>query len=163
MGEIAGWVALVMAIALGVGLAMQTTRLGKLERQYRSLMKGAGPSSLSLSLGDLVANQSERLESARGDLEKLKGAVSALEAPVARSVQHVGLVRYNPFGDTGGDQSFAVALLDGSGNGVVMSSLHGRTATRFYAKPVKGGAPQASLSEEETQAIQQAMGRVVSG
>jgi hypothetical protein len=68
------------------------------------------------------------------------------------------LVRYNPFQDTGGDQSFALALLDKRGDGVVVSSLHSRTMTRFYAKPIKGGVSPLSLSEEEVQAVQQAMG-----
>ena len=73
-------------------------------------------------------------------------------------MQHVGLVRYNPFQDTGGDQSFAIALLDQHGDGVVFSSLHNRSLTRIYAKPVKGGASALSLSEEEVQAVQQALG-----
>jgi hypothetical protein len=66
-------------------------------------------------------------------------------------------VRFNPFADTGGDQSFALALLDAKGNGVVVSSLHTRTATRFYAKPVAGGASTLSLSDEEVRALKQAM------
>ena len=71
-------------------------------------------------------------------------------------MQFVGLVRFNPFDDTGGDQSFALALLDGRGDGVVISSLHGRTGTRFYAKPVKAGTSTLSLSDEEVQALKQA-------
>jgi hypothetical protein len=74
-------------------------------------------------------------------------------------VQHVGLVRYNPFQDTGGDQSFALALLDKQGDGVVISSLHSRTMTRFYAKPIKAGIAVVSLSEEEVKAVQQAFGK----
>jgi hypothetical protein len=74
-------------------------------------------------------------------------------------VQYIGLVRYNPFEDAGGDQSFALALLDRQGDGVVISSLHGRTATRFYAKSVKGGASPLSLSNEEAKALKQAMER----
>ena len=75
---------------------------------------------------------------------------------MARSVQHIGLVRYNPFEEAGGDQSFALALLDRLGNGVVISSLHGRTTTRFYVKAVKAGQPVLSLSEEEAMALKQA-------
>jgi hypothetical protein len=78
---------------------------------------------------------------------------------VTHSVQHVGLVRYNPFQDTGGDQSFALALLDKQGDGVVISSLHSRTMTRFYAKPIKGGVAVVSLSEEEVTAVQQAFAK----
>jgi hypothetical protein len=73
-----------------------------------------------------------------------------------RAFQRVGLVRYNPFEDTGGNQSFALAMLDADGNGWVLSSLHARTGTRVYAKAVRGGRSDAPLSEEETAAIRQA-------
>ena len=63
----------------------------------------------------------------------------ALEAIVPTAFQRVGLVRYNPFEDTGGNQSFALAMLDAKGDGWVMSSLHARTGTRFYAKAVIAG------------------------
>lgn len=160
LGELVGWLAAVLAVVLGVLLYMQNSRLSRLERQFRSLMKGAGATTLTMSFGDLVANQAERLEDTRTDLDALRQTVQGMEAPVSRSVQYIGVVRYNPFGDTGGDQSFAVALLDQHADGVVISSLHGRTATRFYAKPIKGGASSGlSLSEEEEQAIKQAMAK----
>ena len=72
------------------------------------------------------------------------------------SVQQVGIVRYNPFADTGGQQSFALALLDGRGNGFVVSSLHSRQATRLYLKQVAGGRSEVALSEEETEALRRA-------
>jgi len=73
-------------------------------------------------------------------------------------VQRVGLVRFNPFEDTGGDQSFALALLDELGTGVVISSLHGREVTRMYGKPVKEGAEAGyEFSDEERAAIKKAL------
>lgn len=159
LGELVGWIVLGISVMLGVLLFMQNSRLRRLERQFRALMKGAGATTLTMSLGDLVADQAERLESARAGVDALRQRVSNLEAPVARSVQCIGIVRYNPFGDTGGDQSFAVALLDRRGDGVVISSLHGRNATRFYAKPVKAGASPLTISEEEVQAVQQALAK----
>ncbi|HEY4767363.1 MAG TPA: DUF4446 family protein, partial [Candidatus Limnocylindria bacterium] len=76
-----------------------------------------------------------------------------LETRSRGSLQHVGLVRFNPFEDTGSDQSFAIALLDGRRDGIVISSLHGRGQTRVFAKPVEGGESRHSLSDEEAQAI----------
>jgi hypothetical protein len=70
-----------------------------------------------------------------------------------RSLQHIGLVRFNPFEDTGSDQSFAIALLDDQRDGIVISSLHGRANTRVFAKPVSGGGSPHNLSDEESQAI----------
>jgi hypothetical protein len=158
LGEIGGWAALALSMLLGVLLSMQSRRISVLERRLRSLMKGAGPGADRMSLGDLVASQADRLAAARTETQDLRAEVHNLEASVARSVQHIGLVRYNPFEEAGGDQSFALALLDKLGNGVVISSLHGRTATRFYAKAVKDGTPAMSLSDEEAKALKQAMG-----
>jgi hypothetical protein len=68
-----------------------------------------------------------------------------------------GLVRFNPFAGTGGNQSFCLALLDGEDNGLVISSLHSREVTRIYAKPIKKGKSAGyQLSTEEIQAIKNA-------
>ena len=103
----------------------------------------------SPSLGELVSGQSERLELTRADVAALQKKTSDMDVLLTQSVQHVGLVRYNPFQETGGDQSFALALLDKRGDGVVVSSLHSRSVTRFYAKPVKGGTTPASLLKKK--------------
>jgi hypothetical protein len=83
----------------------------------------------------------------------MEKAHAGLEHRAVTSLQHIGLVRYNPFEDTGSDQSFAIALLDGERDGIVISSLHGRANTRVFAKPVQGGASPHALSAEEEQAI----------
>ena len=72
------------------------------------------------------------------------------------AVQRVGLVRYNPFEDTGGNQSFALALLDADANGVVLTSLHSRQATRVYLRTIVAGRCDAALSAEEAEALRQA-------
>ncbi len=156
-GDLIGWSALGLAVVAGLLLVVQTLRLGRIERQFRALTRGAGAGTASMSLGDLVSAQGARLEATREEMETLRRALTSLDASVTRSVQYVGLVRYNPFEETGGDQSFALALLDKRGDGVVVNSLHSRTNTRFYAKPIKGGTSQLALSDEEAKAVQQAM------
>jgi hypothetical protein len=156
--EIVAWVALGLAVVLGVLVAVQTVRLGRIERRYRALMRGAGPTSVAMSLGEVISGQGEQIEQNRASITALNAQAASIEERLNRSVQHVGLVRYNPFQDTGGDQSFAIALLDRHGDGVVFSSLHNRSLTRIYAKPIKSGASAMSLSEEEVQAVQQALG-----
>lgn len=157
LGEIAGWTGLALAIILAVMVVIQSQRLARVERRLRSLGKGSAGSFDGMSLADLVSSHGAKLEGTRSDIGQLQGAVKTLDVSVARTVQYIGLVRYNPFQETGGDQSFALALLDRFGNGVVVSSLHTRTATRLYAKPVKRGTSPLSLSDEEAQAIKQAM------
>ncbi len=68
----------------------------------------------------------------------------------------MGIVRFNPFEDTGGNQSFVVALLDADANGVILTSLHARAGTRVYLRTVVGGRCDVTLSTEETEALRQA-------
>jgi hypothetical protein len=72
-------------------------------------------------------------------------------------IRHIGLVRFSPFHDTGSDQSFALALLDGRRDGVVVTALHSRTDSRLYAKPVERGSSTYSLTPEERDAIERAL------
>lgn len=88
------------------------------------------------------------------DIEKMN---AELKRKGAKHISKVGVVRFNPFGDTGGDQSFALALLDEDDDGVVVSSLHGRNRTRMYAKPVRAGShTDYDFSDEEKEAIRKA-------
>ena len=98
------------------------------------------------------------------DLSQLKAAIRQLadgqrrqSEGLLRTVQKVGLVRYDAFDDMGGHLSFSTALLDGQGNGLVITSINGRQDTRCYAKPVEGWTSSHNLSEEEELAIQRAL------
>ncbi len=86
--------------------------------------------------------------------------LSELRDVMAHAVQRVGMVRFDAFEDMGGKMSFAAALLDGEGNGLVLSSIAGRTDSRVYAKPVERGASRYNLSGEEEEAIRRALGAV---
>lgn len=88
--------------------------------------------------------------------EELKKQVEKISQTSKASVQKVGMVRYNPFSNVGGDQSFSVALLDGNNDGVVITSLYSREGNRVYGKAVKNGTSQYSLSNEEKKAIEKA-------
>ena len=75
-----------------------------------------------------------------------------------KHIQKIGFKRYNPFTDTGGDQSFTTAILDETGDGIMISSLHSRENTRLYAKKVEAGkVNNQSLSSEEQEVIKQAL------
>lgn len=75
-----------------------------------------------------------------------------------KNIQRTYLKRYNPYQDTGGDQSFSIALLDGLGNGLVITSLHSRAGTRIFAKPVKAGRQDKfEFSREEKEVVEKAM------
>jgi hypothetical protein len=74
-----------------------------------------------------------------------------------KNLQKVGLIRFNPFREIGGDQSFSIALLDAENNGFIVTSLYGREANRIYAKKITRGASSHTLSKEEKQALTKAM------
>jgi hypothetical protein len=87
------------------------------------------------------------------------GRISQLASQLESAIQHVGVVRYNPFEDTGSNQSFVLAMLDARGDGFVLSSLHSRQATRMFLKPVSGGKVDGAVSQEESEAIRRAAAR----
>ena len=89
--------------------------------------------------------------------EEIGRYLETVEKRLRAAVQHVGIVRFNPFQDAGGDQSFAVALMDEHKNGIVISSLYGRENSRIYSKPLEKGNSQYQLSKEEKQAIDEAL------
>lgn len=98
--------------------------------------------------------QSDRVDGLVRQHEIVASRLTSLERLGRKAVQRVGLVRYNPFEDTGSNQSFALVLLDEDGDGIVLSSLHSRQSTRVYVKPIDGGRSEAALSAEETEALQ---------
>lgn len=88
---------------------------------------------------------------------ELNEKLGILSKESLKSISKVGLIRYNPYQDTGGNISFSLALLNGSGDGFVITSLHTRSGTRVYAKPVLGGkAENYKFSEEEEEVIRKA-------
>jgi hypothetical protein len=143
-------VLLALILVLLLLALLQSVRLRRALRAYRSLVSD-GTSGGSLS--DVLERHVVRVEEVRNRLGQLEGQNARLTERSATSIQHIGLVRFNPFEDTGSDQSFAIALLDDRRDGIVISSLHGRSNTRVFAKPVEGGASSHTLSDEETQAI----------
>lgn len=96
-------------------------------------------------------------------LEEVLKEVGELEEFKLKSLDNISRVtlrRFNPYQDTGGDQSFVLALLNEKGDGVVLSSLHSRAATRVFGKKVMGGRQdKVSFSKEEAEVVKEAMER----
>jgi Protein of unknown function (DUF4446) len=97
-----------------------------------------------------------RIESA---VKQLAANQKKLAELAQASVRHVGVVRYDAFEDMGGRLSFSAAILDGNGDGLVITSINGRQDTRCYAKQVQNWTSIHNLSDEERQAIREALGR----
>ncbi|MEO5705250.1 MAG: DUF4446 family protein [Candidatus Limnocylindrales bacterium] len=150
---------LVVVLALVLAVVGLIRRTGRLSRRLESITRGSDDKSLEAVLGSHL----ERVRQVVRDVEQVGARTSVLERDIKGSFGRVGLVRFNPFEDTGGNQSFALALLDGQGDGFVVSSLHSRTGTRLYAKAIAAGASDTALSEEESEALRQALAKPAPG
>jgi hypothetical protein len=147
---IAGLAATVFVLAVAaIALARRTRRLD-------ARLKGITRGTEGRSLEAILDAHLEKVFAVSRQLDDVAARTAILEDAQRRAFQRVGLVRYNPFEETGGNQSFALALLDATGDGWVLSSLHARSGTRVYAKAIKAGRAEAGLSAEETDAIKQA-------
>ena len=125
------------------------TALGRLVGEHEDLIGGQGGAA-----SQRLAQLEDGLASGRAALERVSGRIDELEALAATDVSRIGFVRYDAFEDTGSDLSYALALLNRAGDGVVISSIYSRTDTRTYGKAVNSFKPAANASEEELRAIE---------
>ena len=130
-------------------------RFARVTRTLRMLFMGRG----GIDLEQLLRDYNQRMDRADATVQAVATRTMQLEQKARTNVQHIGVMRFNPFPDKGGDQSFAVALLDDRSDGVVFTGLHARGEMRVYAKPVVGGTSTYMLSDEEKEAINRALGK----
>ncbi len=126
-------------------------------RRLQRLFQRISPSGTRQPLDELLERLLVRQEENRAYLAALEERVNRLHLLQQGCLQRVGFVRFDAFQDTAGQQSFALALLDNQGNGVVITSLFGRHESRCYAKPIVKGGSSFPLSEEERRAVRQAL------
>ncbi len=148
-------VLLLLVALVSIALGLVARRASRLEARLEGLTRGEDGRSLAGVLDAHLENV--RAVSRRQD--DLDAHAGALDAQAGRAVQGVALIRFNTFEDTGGNQSFALALVDPGGTGVVVNSLHARNQTRLYAKAVRAGVADGALSAEETEALRVASDR----
>ena len=152
IAALAAFIGALVAIAVYHAVAVKPAieRLRGLVQTHDQLIGGgAGASERLERLDALVAEVGS-------SLGRLAGRVSELEALARTDVSRVGFVRYDAFDDTSSELSYALALLNRDGDGVVLSSIYARTDTRTYGKAVTGYKPAANASEEELRAIEMA-------
>jgi len=90
------------------------------------------------------------------NFEKISKELGNLKKENKFNIQKLGIVRFNPFKEIGGNQSFSIALLDGNDDGIVITSLYTKEGNRVYGKPIKNGKSEYLLSEDEKEAIEYA-------
>lgn len=143
-------------LALAIASAIVLAALAWLTLDLRlrwSRVFGAKTKNANEALSEVF----QRLAAAEAKLKGIEPRLVALERIGTIAVQKFGFLRFNPFGDTGSDQSFAVCLLDRADNGFVLSSLYTRGGVRIYAKEIKAGSSKHQLSDEEKTVLEQAI------
>ncbi len=139
------FLALVVFISINIKLA-------KLNKRYRRLMTG----SEGLNLEKLLMAHIKEVREAGIKVAELTKECQSIREESATNLKKVGMVRFNAFEDTGSDLSFAIALLDEEKNGLILSSIFGRSESRVYAKPIVNGESSYFLSDEEKAALAKA-------
>ncbi len=140
--------------AVALAVALSAHRRLAVARRSLAVLQG---SSNGKTLLDVVATYGKDLELFEDGLNKIIERQDDLYAHLASSVRNIAVVRYDAFEDMGGRLSFSVALLNDNSDGIVITSINGRQDTRCYAKQVQRGTSIHNLSDEEEQAIREAM------
>ncbi|OGI28670.1 MAG: hypothetical protein A2288_00820 [Candidatus Moranbacteria bacterium RIFOXYA12_FULL_44_15] len=129
-------------------------RLKSIQKRNLQLFSGEKTENLE----DVLAKQAENIKALDKDIQELYTISNQINGLSFRGFHKIGLIRFNPFKEVGGDQSFSLALLNGKNNGLTISSLFTREGARIYAKSITAGkAEKYPLTKEEEEAIKTAM------
>ncbi|OGG11590.1 hypothetical protein A2Z00_05170 [Candidatus Gottesmanbacteria bacterium RBG_13_45_10] len=144
---------IIVVVLLGMWMGVVTVFLFRMIGHYNKLTKGITNRGLKEILEQVLQNQKGLSEYTK----QLEQELNGLTVDGRLHIQRIGIVRFNPFSDTGGSQSFTLAFLDGNENGLVMTSLYARTGNRWYVKEIRTGkGKELELSKEEQAAIKRA-------
>lgn len=133
----------------GIWLIVISIVLYRIFALFNKLTRGVEVTDLKTILEKVLVKQTNNEKI----ISELNKRLTGVELDGKLHVQKVGLIRFNPFKELGGDHSFSLAILDGEDSGVVITSLHTRDRTRVYMKAIKNGKSDADLSEEEKKAL----------
>ena len=148
---------LILAI-IATGIAALSLRKNiQTKRQIENIFSGLEHNDSNLI--DTIEKYFTQVKSTEEKLGKIQKNYQQLSRIAATSLQKTAIVRFNPFKNTGGDQSFALSLLDNHDSGFMLTSIHSREGTRVYIKPIRYGTSDHTLSKEEQSALDAAMNK----
>ena len=142
-------------IVLFIVAVNATWKLSYMRKRYRKMMTGVEGGNLER----MLIGHIDETKAVSEENKRIREDLTTAEELLAKAVTRVGIVRFRAFEDMGSDLSYAVALLDSHNDGVILSSIFGREVSRSYAKPVENGTSSYTLTQEETQALKEAMGK----
>jgi len=143
----------VLLLLITVWQIFRVNRLNEIRKHFYSV-------GLKKNLEQIVIEQDQSIRKINENMDHLGQLLLELTNHNKNNLQRIGFVRFSPFGEAG-NLSFALTLLDANNNGVILTSFHGREGTRVYAKDIKNGKTKAKLTEEEKQALEQAINKEV--
>lgn len=149
------WAVFVLVEAVVIfWLVILTFLVWKQNKFLISLFPKSGSRDIRKKFEEII----EVIEGFKGEFSDLRVQIEKIRNQGLQHIQRVELLRYNPYNDTGGDQSFTICLLDSFGTGMVITSLHARSGTRVFGKEiVLGKSSKYQLSQEEELVIKKAM------
>ena len=145
----------VLVIVLFIMVCISLSKVKKLKLRYEKFMEKE-----DVHLEELLVQYTKKLNVLLQNEKEMQSSIEHMEAIVKDCVQKVGIVRYQAIPNMGADLSYTVALLNKDNDGVVFNGIYGRDGCYTYAKPIKDGKSTYNLSEEEEQAISQAIKKV---
>jgi len=143
-------ITLIYVLIAIVGLL--TAEIFRLNGRFRKVLLG----KTGRDLEETIETLTKGMENLDSRAEEIENYIIKMDERLRHSIQKVQTIRFNPFKDQGGNQSFSTCFLDEQGNGVVVSSLYSRDKVSVYAKPIIKYQSEFELSEEERQAIDKA-------
>ena len=144
----------VLNIVLLIAFIIAIIKIFGINKKYKNFMQKLGNGN---NIEEDLENYMYRVERVEKQNAEITNFIKELDKDFEKSIQKVGIVRYNAYKDTGSDLSFTLAMLDENNNGVVLNGIYSRETSNIYAKPVENGKSSYILSEEEQEAIRRAI------
>jgi hypothetical protein len=136
------------AIGIVIGV-IALSKLSRLQRSYALLEVAEGRESYL----DVLSRTREEFAELSDDVKGLDYSVGQLQRGLSIALRHIGVVRYDALDNMGGRYSFTAAIVDDYGDGLIITSIHGRSETRSYLKSIVGGVSEIDLSPEEKESV----------
>lgn len=132
---------------------LNRVEINRLEKRYKKMMKG----SYGKSIEELLIDYTGKIENSMKTVQEIESRYESINSRVKNSIQKCSVIRFRAFDDVGSDLSFSIALLDEKNDGVVLTGIYGRNECATFAKPIENGISKYDLSDEEKQAIKNAI------
>lgn len=148
-----GLMALVLLLIILVIILFRS--LNKMESKYRKVTRGVNNKNLE----EVIVDYLNKVEESKKISEDVKALYGDMDSRIKECVQKVSVIRYKAFEDVGSDLSFSLAMLDENNDGILLTGIFGRNESTTYAKPIEKGISRYDLSEEEEEALNNAINK----